>query len=385
MASAAPPSPRPARRATLGSRRLPTLFSVVLVAFLCFASHAVAAPADVSGPVETLVIDRRTPIREGRGWVMLSEYEIQMRRARRAESESSESSESHESTESSAPSKTSSESDLVTTTFEIDVGTQKTTAASTTTTTTTVPPSPFPSILDSLSNDFTEGPDGAPAPCPIFIRSFLANSTFRECYPLSMLFDGSKSFFEAQKSLVSITRTLDATCAADVTRCTTYMNELAQSFIAAENCGVDFERGVATVVDAYEAMRAYAPIYGAGCLKDPETSAYCYANAVTNRTNPSMTHIYFLPLNKALPGATVPTCNYCLQQTMAIFRAATADRGQAIADTYVDAAEQVNTMCGPDFVNENLAPEISAARQAIRPTAWSLAPPLFAAVMLWLA
>jgi hypothetical protein len=136
------------------------------------------------------------------------------------------------------------------------------------------------------------------------------------------------------------------------------MSQLAQNFLLPQNCGSDYENGRPSIVDTYNAMLAYAPIYSAGCLKDPETGAYCYANAVTNATNPSTTYFYFLPLNKTLPGTTVPACGDCLQRTMALYQAASADRRQLVAGTYVGAAKQVNTICGPGFVNESLAAEV---------------------------
>ena len=156
---------------------------------------------------------------------------------------------------------------------------------------------------------------------------------------------------------MSITRTLDVTCAANVTACSAYMGRLAQDFTAPENCGPDWERGNSAVVAAHKAMLAYAPVYGAGCLRDPETSAYCYANAITNSTTGN-TYIYFLPFNKTLPGSTVPSCGYCTQQTMNLFQVATGDRRQLIANTYTSAAKQVNLVCGPNFVNETLAAEV---------------------------
>jgi hypothetical protein len=155
-----------------------------------------------------------------------------------------------------------------------------------------------------------------------------------------------------------MTRTLDATCAANPTSCNAYMKQLAVDFIAPENCGADYALQHPVVVDAHVAIMAYAPVYSAGCLKDPDTGAYCYASAVTNHTNPSSTFFYFLPLNKTLPGNTVPGCGYCLEQTMALYQAATADRTQPIASTYPKAAEQVNAICGPDFANETLAAAI---------------------------
>jgi hypothetical protein len=136
------------------------------------------------------------------------------------------------------------------------------------------------------------------------------------------------------------------------------MQQLAQNLTKPENCGADLAREQPAVVNAYLAMAAYAPVYSAGCLKDPQTAAYCYANAVTNDTNYSTTYVYVLPLNRTLPATAVPACGDCLQQTMALFQAATADRRQMIARTYVEAAKQINAICGPDFVNESLAAEV---------------------------
>ncbi len=194
----------------------------------------------------------------------------------------------------------------------------------------------------------------------------------------------SKSFFEAQKSLVSITRTLDATCAANATSCSAYISQLARNMTASGNCGSEFDRGQSVVVSIYQEMAAYAPIYTASCLKDPDTGAYCYANAVTNLTNPSTTYFYFLPLNKTLPAAAVPACNYCLQQTMALYQAATADRRQMIANTYVSAAQQVNIICGPGFVNETLsAVAIASAALLSTPATWLVTALPMLAAALW--
>jgi hypothetical protein len=358
----------PGRRFPSTHRRPTTPWAVILAVFVCFVTHALAAAPDASVPVETLAVGHRSPYQEGQRWAMPPAHEIQRRKGqkRATEEEESTTEESDSKTESSKPSKTSA-SGSVTTTFSIAVGSSKPSTSST-----TVSASPLPSILDSMASEFSPGPDGAAAPCPIFINSFLTNPTFKQCYPLSMLFDRSRSFFEAQRSLVSITRTLDATCAANATFCSTYLAELAQNLTAPENCGTDYQLGLTSVVDMYRAMLAYAPVYSAGCVRDPDTNAYCYANAVTNLTNPSTTYFYFLPLNKSLPATTVPACGYCLQQTMNLYQAATADRRQPIANTYVSAAKQANVICGPGFVNETLAAEVipSRAALAVRVSAW---------------
>ena len=187
---------------------------------------------------------------------------------------------------------------------------------------------------------------------------------------------------------MSITRTLDATCAANATFCGRYLAGLARELTAPGNCGADYERGRPSVVDAHRAMLAYAPVYGAGCLRDRATSAYCFARAVTNLTNPSAAYVYFLPLNRTLPGSSAPACDQCLRDTMALYHAATADRSQPIASTYLDAARQVNTVCGPGFANDSLAPEAvtSAAAAAAAAVSGRWLPPALTllAAVLWL-
>ncbi|OAA54122.1 hypothetical protein SPI_09056 [Niveomyces insectorum RCEF 264] len=238
-----------------------------------------------------------------------------------------------------------------------DIGTAVTTApaeTTATTKTTAVPSSPLPKPFDSsLASNFSDN-------CPSFINSFLTDPTFKSCYPFSLLLQGSRSFFEAAKSVVTITQVLDATCAANVTFCTNYLANVAANLTEPTNCGEDYAMGNSIVVEAYLGMVSYQPLYIASCLKDPESGLYCYANAVTNLTTPSNVYFYYLPLNISLPGSSIPSCNWCLQQTMAGFQAAAANRKQPIASTYVSAAQQVDTVCGPAFVNDTLPVSIKS-------------------------
>lgn len=171
-----------------------------------------------------------------------------------------------------------------------------------------------------------------------------------------------------------------------MTFCTSYLTRLAQNLTAPENCQAEYNRGFASVVDAHLAMLAYAPVYGATCLRDPGTGAYCYANVITNASNPSSAHFYFLPLNKTLPGTTIPNCGPCLQQTMDLYQAATADRTQPISRTYASAAEQVNAVCGPDYVNKTLAEATVPSAAALgRSVTWlGAAMPLLLGSIVWL-
>ena len=201
-----------------------------------------------------------------------------------------------------------------------------------------------------------------------------------------MHFQGSRSFFEAEKKLLSIVRVLDASCSANVTFCTPYLQGVAKNLTSSANCANEYNTGNSVVVMAYEGLMAYNMLYSATCLQDPETSMYCFANAVTNLTTPSNAYIYFLPVNMTLPATATPGCDWCLQQTMGIFQAATSDRQQAIAWTYRSAARQINSICGPEFVNDTLPAEmvVSLAGTTVPPWAVTLVTVGAAIVANWL-
>ncbi|CAP68576.1 uncharacterized protein PODANS_7_5470 [Podospora anserina S mat+] len=328
------------------ARRSQPSWTNILTLFACLACHALASTPDGPEPVETLIIDTRSPYKTDNGWVMLSPRDAEDWKQWKKRQNDKDDDEDEKSSSTAKPS--------VTTTFAIVAG--KPTQSSTTSSETA--PSALPTHLDSLASGFKEGSNGDPNACPKFINWFLNTPEFKECYPLSMLLDHSKSFFDAQRSPVTITRTLDATCAANATRCSQYFAQLAQNFTSTENCGNDYTWGTPAIVNTYKAMVAYAPIYSVGCLRDEKTSAYCFANAVGNTTSRGNTYLYtLLPFNKSLPGSSVTTCDECTRQTMNIYQASTADRRQQISLTYEGAAKQINLVCGPGFVQETLAPE----------------------------
>ncbi|RYP01757.1 hypothetical protein DL764_006077 [Monosporascus ibericus] len=247
---------------------------------------------------------------------------------------------------------------------------------------------PLPRPFDgALAANFSGENDGA---CPNFINDFLSDSTFRQCYPFSLLLQGSRSFFDAQKSRVRITQVLDESCEADSEFCSGYLDELANELISDANCEMDYRQQNSVVVQAYMGMRAYKTVYDATCLqdRDTDTSAYCFANAVTNLTTSSNVYMYYLPLNSTYPQRAEPSCNSCTRDTMAILQSDTSDRGSSIASTYEVAALRINEVCGPDFVNATLAPEPESG--AATPMGRSSSPmllllPLIIAILQWLA
>ncbi|KAG5927396.1 hypothetical protein E4U42_002292 [Claviceps africana] len=210
--------------------------------------------------------------------------------------------------------------------------------------------SPLPSPFDSLVPSAFQIPGGSNA-CPRFMSSLLSDPAFKQCYPLSLL----------MQKLVSIVKVLDATCAPNVIQCTEFMSQAALNLTSEANCKDEYEQNQTQVLLAYRGLRAYSVMYSAACLQDPASNSYCFANAVTNLSTPSNSYLYFMPYGLALPGASKPTCNWCTQATMGIYHEASADRGQPVANKYEDAAQQVNTLCGPNFVNSSLPAAESTA------------------------
>ncbi|KAM3467538.1 hypothetical protein NHJ6243_000159 [Beauveria neobassiana] len=213
-------------------------------------------------------------------------------------------------------------------------------------------PSPLPSPFDNAPASIFKSSSSTTDACPTFMKKLLDDPTFKQCYPISMMLRTSTSFFEAEKQLVSIVRVLDATCAPDAAQCETFLTQAAKNLLDPSNCKTEYDAGQVQVTEALDGLRAYRVLRAATCLQDPATQNYCFASAVTNITNPSDIFLYSMPLGLSLPGASTPSCGVCTTQTMAVFHAATGDRGQQITGTYRDAARQVNAICGPGFVND---------------------------------
>jgi hypothetical protein len=173
-----------------------------------------------------------------------------------------------------------------------------------------------------------------------------------------------------------------------VTFCTSYLNSLASNLTQSSNCGDDYNAGNSVVTGAYTGMIAYQALYKVGCLRDPSSSMYCFASAITNRSAPLDIYTYQLPLGVNLSAGAVPTCDWCLGQTMSVFQAATANRKLPIASTYESAAQQIDLLCGPTFANQTLpnAEVTSAAASPSLPqaTSWLLFALSAAAALNWL-
>ncbi|RKF65786.1 putative c6 zinc finger domain containing protein [Erysiphe neolycopersici] len=221
--------------------------------------------------------------------------------------------------------------------------------------------------------------------CQNFMSKMLSSTDFKKCSPISMLLQNSNSFFQTSKNFLRITSLLDTSCSAPVSDCTKLFQTYSLNLTRSDACGPDISHSNPQIESALLGLRAYKTLYTVSCLRTsspvvncnqkshlsgpdktissigrPEDS-YCFANAITNTTNPSNSFIYFLPLNVSLVGSAVPTCNTCLQSTMSVFQLETANRSSVLAHNYHQAASQVNVVCGPQFVNASLAVAVSSA------------------------
>ncbi|EHA49405.1 hypothetical protein MGG_11657 [Pyricularia oryzae 70-15] len=347
-----------------------TIFTIGLLGFGCTVAAAAPPPAVpataeaaptrfITVPVPTLavtdelVLDTRQPVMVDGEWILVAGEDEAGELRRRSPQKDAESATT---TTSSAP-------------------TQATKTVS-------VSSSPLPKPYDTLSAaNFTTGPNGS---CAKFYNTMVNHDKFKNCYPFATLLEGSQSFFEAQKSLVGITQTLDAACRANANECAPYLNDVAKSLISTQNCGPDYQLDNSMVVSTYNALTSYQTVYSTTCLIDPKTSSYCFANAVTNATNPNNAYFYYLPLNMTLPSTPTLNCNWCLQQTMAIYQAQSANRKLAVASTYLPAAEIVNKGCGSDFVNATLPIAILQNSVGRLSPSWVLGSVAFAAAIQWL-
>ncbi|CAK3893508.1 Hypothetical predicted protein [Lecanosticta acicola] len=232
-------------------------------------------------------------------------------------------------------------------------------------------PTPFDS---SLGNNFTS------STCPTFFQNFLHAQAFRDCLPLSLLLQTSNGFFEASRSLLSVTQTLDATCNVNFGQCSALMSTLAQQVLLPTTCGEDLQMLNPLVTQARNGFLAYASLYHAGCLTDSDGN-YCYANAVTNVSAPTSSYIYYLPLGVQLPGGARPACNECLRNTMAIFADQAANSSQPLSKDYTSAAQQVQMNCGPTFV-ETVAQHVGAASLPSSPGLYLTLPVMLLAYLI---
>ncbi|KAI4670063.1 uncharacterized protein J4E79_000343 [Alternaria viburni] len=211
-----------------------------------------------------------------------------------------------------------------------------------------------PTAFDTgLSNNFTNS-------CANFLNRLRQSQAFNDCHPFSLLLQTSSGFFDASKSTLRITQTLDATCGVNAAQCKPTLDNFAVELLSEMACKADYDTDNPLVLQAYNGLVAYQPSYQASCLHDDEGN-YCFANAVSNMSSPGDAYPYYLPIGQELPGGSRPTCNSCLQQAMGVFATYSNNATQPLSKTYTSAAQQISIACGSTFVNVTAAPLKGAA------------------------
>lgn len=211
-------------------------------------------------------------------------------------------------------------------------------------------PKPFDT---GLSNNFTSA-------CASYLTRLRTSDAFNNCHPFSLMLQTSSGFFDASKSYLRITQTLDATCGVNSTQCRSTLDNFARELLSTTACKTDYTNDNPIVVQAYNGLVAYQPAYQASCLRDDEGN-YCFANAVSNMSSPTDSYPYYLAIGQMLPGGARPTCNTCLQDAMSVFAHYGSNATQPVSKTYTAAAQQISISCGKTFVNVTAAPLKGAA------------------------
>lgn len=125
-------------------------------------------------------------------------------------------------------------------------------------------PTPFPQAFDTtFSYNFTT------SSCQSwFANSLLANLTFRQCRPLSLLLPSSTAFFQAQSNLTTLTAVIGGTCATvrSADDCAGTMSWLASEIQKDTVCGLDLKAKNAMALEALNGFRSYGFMREAGTL-----------------------------------------------------------------------------------------------------------------------
>ncbi|KAJ5179138.1 hypothetical protein N7492_002348 [Penicillium capsulatum] len=205
----------------------------------------------------------------------------------------------------------------------------------------------MPTPFDTLSNNF------ANSSCVKFVSESLRSDEVANCHPLSLLLQNSNGFFHTLSSAARTSQVLDTACSASLPSCASTMTSMAKKMLQNDNCGPDYDSDNLFVRTVYQDLMAYEPMYRATCLTNPDTTHYCFVDAVTNTTAPDGYDLYFVPLGNELRSGNV-TCNQCLQAAMDVYAHWATIDGQALDTTYLPSARVVNQQCGANFANTTL-------------------------------
>ncbi|KIV91793.1 hypothetical protein PV10_06296 [Exophiala mesophila] len=234
----------------------------------------------------------------------------------------------------------------------------------------------LPSAFDtSLGSNFTN------PSCPKFFSTFLANATFQSCIPVSLFLQNSYSFIRVERDESLLEQTLDAACKAPLAICQPLLAGIARDLIDSRNCGSDFSRQNPLVMQAYNGLIAYEPVYRATCLKNTVTGTYCFTEAILNSTNPTEFYPYYTAIGMSLPATIQPSCTECLRNVMEVFASYAEDATQPLAKTYLPCANQVTAHCGADFARTDVQVGSLMAQNKASPSGVSISMMAFVAAI----
>ncbi|KAF8842430.1 hypothetical protein BDN67DRAFT_926287 [Paxillus ammoniavirescens] len=227
---------------------------------------------------------------------------------------------------------------------------------------TPVLPTPFPQPFDTtLSTNFSTNS------CYNFFINMLQSDSFRSCRPFSLLITKSNAFQEqAQKDIDSMNTDVWGTCNTDIPQdqCDANMASFASSLQS--SCQTDLANQVGMAVSTLIALQAYDLMRNAACQVDTANS-YCYVDAVAN-SDPSSYWFYQLPLGQPLPPITDGACSECTKGLMAMYAAALDSTNSTnldgLAETYANAADSLNNVCGSAYAQAATVSTSSACTTA---------------------
>ena len=209
---------------------------------------------------------------------------------------------------------------------------------------------------------------------------------------MSTLIGTSTSFFQLLKKGPSyIVPLLNQSCNVPAElKCEDYFTNLGTIITEDVNCGEDFDIGNPVVVLARNALLSYKVMQTATCLANERTGNYCYVEMAANDTAWADIGVFHLangePMTpdedtKKKPQPTelrelrrlaglgknaemAFSCTDCLNKVMGILGTTAAlDDDQPIHKTFKGGAEEVNKVCGADWV-DTAAIDLAVARES---------------------
>lgn len=223
----------------------------------------------------------------------------------------------------------------------------------------------FPTAFDtSLGANFAE------TQCADYFDTFLANSSFVACRPMSFLLTNSRSYFDAVKKGQNVTeQVVSQTCDVDKVHCQSIMDDLDRQLM--KKCKKDFKEETQIVQVAHRDFMAYEMVRDATCLRNTNTTntaanapKYCYTEALFGKNSSSTSdgYLYLLPVGYSIPDVTTtndtnfpddtkPSCSSCNKRLLDLLRGYSNHSGVDISSLYEEAAKTMNSQCGSNFAN----------------------------------